>query len=111
VNEIERLRLLKAIRDAERVVLRRSKQVRCDTERTCSFCGKAEGEVQRLAAGPAVFICNECLGLCKEIFADPDEGRGAGPDLVCSFCGMDHRHRLVAGPVVFICDECVGRLS
>ena len=26
----------------------------------CSFCGKAQGEVKRLIAGPGVYICNEC---------------------------------------------------
>jgi ribosomal protein L37AE/L43A len=109
VDEIERL--LKAIRDAKGVALRRSKPVHSEATRTCSFCGKAEGEVQRLAGGPAIFICNECLDLCNEIFADPDDGRAVGSDLVCSFCGMDQRRRLVAGPVVYICDECVGRLS
>jgi len=31
--------------------------------------------------------------------------------LVCSFCGMNQRHRLVAGPTVYICDECVRRFS
>jgi ATP-dependent Clp protease ATP-binding subunit ClpX len=34
----------------------------------CSFCGKKQGDV-RLIAGPAVFICNECVALCNEILA------------------------------------------
>lgn len=33
----------------------------------CSFCGKSEGQVSRLIAGPGVFICNECVSLCEEI--------------------------------------------
>ena len=33
----------------------------------CSFCGKSQHEVQQLIAGPAVFICGECVGLCSEI--------------------------------------------
>jgi len=36
----------------------------------CSFCGKSKDEVARLIAGPAVFICDECVGLCDEILAD-----------------------------------------
>ncbi|NCB32150.1 MAG: hypothetical protein EOM66_12190, partial [Clostridia bacterium] len=27
----------------------------------CSFCGKTQDEVQRLIAGPEVYICNECI--------------------------------------------------
>jgi ATP-dependent Clp protease ATP-binding subunit ClpX len=33
----------------------------------CSFCGKSQHEVKKLVAGPAVFICDECIGLCSEI--------------------------------------------
>lgn len=36
----------------------------------CSFCGKAGSEVRKLIAGPAVYICNECVGLCNEIMAE-----------------------------------------
>lgn len=36
----------------------------------CSFCGKSEGQVSRLIAGPGVFICNECVQLCEEILED-----------------------------------------
>ncbi|MDF0606444.1 ATP-dependent Clp protease ATP-binding subunit ClpX [Neisseriaceae bacterium TC5R-5] len=36
----------------------------------CSFCGKSQHEVQRLIAGPQVFICNECVGLCNDIIRD-----------------------------------------
>ena len=33
----------------------------------CSFCGKQQHEVKKLIAGPAVFICNECVTLCVDI--------------------------------------------
>lgn len=33
----------------------------------CSFCGKSQSEVQKIVAGPGVFICNECVALCQEI--------------------------------------------
>lgn len=36
----------------------------------CSFCGKSQHEVQRLIAGPGVFICNECVGLCNDIIRE-----------------------------------------
>lgn len=37
---------------------------------SCSFCGKDQGEVKKLIAGPDVFICDECLDLCNEIVKD-----------------------------------------
>jgi hypothetical protein len=42
--------------------------------RLCSFCGKNQDQVQRLIAGPGIFICDECIQLCNEILAqeDPD---------------------------------------
>lgn len=33
----------------------------------CSFCGKHDGEVVHMVAGPTVFICNECVRLCQDI--------------------------------------------
>jgi len=33
----------------------------------CSFCAKSQAEVEKLIAGPFVFICNECVGMCVEI--------------------------------------------
>lgn len=39
----------------------------------CSFCGKAEGQVAKMIAGPSgLFICNECVELCKEIIDEED---------------------------------------
>jgi len=39
------------------------------SELCCSFCGKTQDEVQRLIAGPDVYICDECVTLCNEIIA------------------------------------------
>ena len=33
----------------------------------CSFCGKTQESVKKIIAGPGVYICNECIGLCNEI--------------------------------------------
>lgn len=33
----------------------------------CSFCGKNQKEVQKLIAGPKVYICDECIRLCNNI--------------------------------------------
>ncbi len=32
----------------------------------CSFCGKSESMVHKLIEGPGVFICDECINLCKK---------------------------------------------
>lgn len=36
----------------------------------CSFCGKPQEQVRRLVAGPGVFICDECIELCREIIEE-----------------------------------------
>src|SRR3990170_704543 len=46
------------------------------TTRRCSFCNRGESEIQRLIAGPeGVFICNECVDLCRDIL----DGGGPRP--------------------------------
>ena len=39
----------------------------------CSFCGKSQREVTKLIAGPAVYICDECIQLCSEIIEEESE--------------------------------------
>lgn len=36
----------------------------------CSFCGKSQYEVQKLIAGPTVFICSDCISLCADILKE-----------------------------------------
>ena len=43
---------------------RREKNVRC------SFCQKTQSEVDKIIAGPGVYICNECIDLCQSIIED-----------------------------------------
>jgi hypothetical protein len=33
----------------------------------CSFCAKPSSEVEKVIAGPGVYICNGCIGLCNDI--------------------------------------------
>jgi hypothetical protein len=33
----------------------------------CSFCAKPSTDVEKVIAGPGVYICNECIGLCNDI--------------------------------------------
>lgn len=36
----------------------------------CSFCGKSQDSVERIIAGPGVYICNECIKVCSNIIED-----------------------------------------
>lgn len=40
---------------------------------SCSFCGKSQKEVEKLIAGPSVYVCNECVELCHEIIMEEFE--------------------------------------
>src|SRR5258706_973044 len=41
----------------------------------CSFCGKGQEQVRRLIVGPgAVYICDECVELCREIIDEEAAG-------------------------------------
>jgi hypothetical protein len=102
----------------------------------CSFCGKLPDQVLRIIDGPqGLFICNECVNLCRETLREgvekPNVLSGDVPfSLVpitdvkhqkgssqrskdarqCSFCGksQDQGLRLLAGPEgLFICSETV----
>ena len=33
----------------------------------CSFCGKSHAEVKKLIQGPGVYICDNCVVLCKSV--------------------------------------------
>ena len=50
-----------------------------DTTCYCSFCGKSQEDVTKLIAGPAVYICDECIELCNEIVL---EGTGGDEGVV-----------------------------
>lgn len=41
-----------------------------DNTLRCSFCGRKQSDVRKLIAGPMVYICDECVGLCNEIIAE-----------------------------------------
>jgi ribosomal protein L37AE/L43A len=36
-------------------------------ELRCSFCGKDADQVERLVAGPAVYICDACINKCVAV--------------------------------------------
>ena len=46
----------------------------------CSFCGKSQDEVRRLIAGPGVYICDECVELCRDILDEEFEHHSSNLD-------------------------------
>lgn len=44
-----------------------------EPECKCSFCGKNQEDVEKLIAGPDVYICDECIELCNEIVHEEEE--------------------------------------
>jgi hypothetical protein len=65
----------------------------------CSFCGKAQSEVKKLIAGPAVYICNECIGLCNDIIAEEVEQDGLHEGGLRGFIlfHLERQERLIGG--------------
>ena len=45
----------------------------------CSFCRKSQHTVKKLIAGPAVHICDECVGLCVKVLEDTADSDPAKP--------------------------------
>jgi len=57
----------------------------------CSFCGKEQKQVQRLVAGPGgVYICNECVNLCREIMDEEQASVGHPPPGDAQDAGIAH---------------------
>jgi ATP-dependent Clp protease ATP-binding subunit ClpX len=57
----------------------------------CSFCGKNQDQVRRLIAGPgAVYICDECVDLCREII-DEETGTASTPTAAKGVAGSMQR--------------------
>jgi ClpX C4-type zinc finger protein len=92
----------------------------------CTFCGKSQKQVQKLIAGPSVYICDGCIDLARVVLSDGlpvtteiaelTAAPADEPRTQCSFCGK--RRDQVAGLVVgsvqterkapaAICAECL----
>ena len=70
----------------------------------CSFCGKTHSEVKKLIAGPGVYICDNCVLLCKnvldrELATEAKKTAGPSPSVPKP---LEIRHTLD--------QHCIGRL-
>ena len=70
----------------------------------CSFCGKGQEEVKNLIAGPAVYICDECVGLCSDIVGEgidksaTNDNKGSKRKLDWKYCECGcHGHEVAVG--------------
>ena len=50
-----------------------AKTGKSDGQKLCSFCGKSADTARRLIAGPGVYICDDCVTVCKKILDDEEE--------------------------------------
>ncbi len=91
-----------------------------NTRLVCTFCGKGEPLVNKIIAGPGVYICDQCVDLCNEILdgtkatehsSKLNLAPGQSADLIkCSFCGKKQNQvvtgQIIIGPAGNICAEC-----
>jgi ClpX C4-type zinc finger protein len=68
----------------------------------CSFCNKSQENVKKLIAGPKVFICDECVGICLPI-VDQDSNRSS---ISAEEISSPTRRTSSAPGVVFLCAVC-----
>jgi uncharacterized damage-inducible protein DinB len=104
-------------------------------ELRCSFCNRNEEDVRSLIAGPTVYICDECVGICVDIIADdrrrsetaaepgqrsvasgltrPDGGTWPSSDAWCAFCGQaaDLQAAFMIENRTLLCDPCVKSIA
>ena len=94
---------------------------------SCSFCGKGQDDVQKLIAGPTVFICNECVDVCVDIIAEDarleklrSDSAGSGeppartrrqPAQTCTFCGKATSQALHVEDRGVLCAECANAVE
>ncbi len=64
----------------------------------CSFCGKGSAPDNHIVAGPAVFICEECVGLCVEILADIKKFHPKPPAEILAKPAHSHRLTMPYSP-------------
>ena len=50
-----------------------ARTAKSDGQKVCSFCGKSADIARRLIAGPGVFICDECVIVCKKILDEEED--------------------------------------
>jgi hypothetical protein len=79
----------------------------------CTFCGRPPGEVEKLVAGPDLFICDACVALAGQALAAKRRCGAFEPSnsafARCSFCRKRHTaaRAIAAAPAANICAGCL----
>ncbi len=102
------------------------------SELRCSFCNKSQDDVRKLIAGPAVYICDECVEVCNDIIADEDrlsphtippestlravsapDGRAPSYPVPCSLCTLPVPldEALAIPERGFLCEGCTSAVQ
>ncbi len=78
-----------------------------DNRLKCSFCGKSQDQVKKLIAGPGVYICNECVGLCDEIL-DEELFEGLSSSVTAmDLCSTGPKRQQLPHPLKAVPEEVV----
>ncbi len=80
----------------------------------CTWCGRPPSEVEKLIAGPRVYICDACVGAAERVFQQRKPAErglirvGPGTKYRCDFCGKraNETRPIVAGPAN-ACSDCL----
>jgi hypothetical protein len=81
---------------------------------SCSFCGKAQDDVQKLIAGPTVFICDECVDVCVKIIAEDTRLQRSArrqTSATCTFCGKIATDALSIPDRGILCGDCADAIE
>jgi len=58
----------------------------------CSFCAKNQDQVRKIIAGPAVYICDECIDLCNDIiYEEVDREQDQQKEAQCTCCAKEYK--------------------
>jgi len=75
----------------------------------CTWCGRPPSEVEKLVAGPNIYICDGCVRDAERSLRRNDEGRLATRVARCSFCRRfaSAKRKVVTGRHANVCAECL----
>lgn len=91
----------------------RTRTIRPDA--TCTWCGRPPSEVEKLIAGPKVYICDACVEAAEKTASGGGGTRPFGQTrkrsvaLRCAFCGKraNENRSLVTAPAGHVCSDCL----
>jgi hypothetical protein len=75
----------------------------------CTWCRRPPSEVEKLVAGPNIYICDGCVREAERALRKSDESRIASRVARCSFCRRfaGTRRKVVTGRHANVCAECL----